>query len=141
MGEAESKAKKRVLPHWMREDEANVKKQCTKDVKRKKAASAKKCILYCMNEKELVDYALEIVNKGKKDEEIREEAEADTEYNEKEECRGTEEKPKTPLPEASHASQLTPPLSKEMAKDTAQAGGVSDEEDDPLKYVREIFFS
>ncbi|XP_040201597.1 cell cycle regulator of non-homologous end joining isoform X2 [Rana temporaria] len=58
-----SKAKKRVLPQWMTEDKVDTKKPFPTNVKRKKYRSPRKSTVYCMNEKELVDYALEIINK------------------------------------------------------------------------------
>ncbi|XP_077325308.1 cell cycle regulator of non-homologous end joining isoform X3 [Lithobates pipiens] len=133
----ESKAKKRVLPQWMTEDKVDTKEPFSRNVKRKKYRSPRKSTVYCMNEKELVDYALEIINKSKKEQ--GSEAETAIEGDEAESCKDRDEKPQTPS-EGAHSPKLAPSSPKKLSN-TNLPETLSDEEDDPLKYVREIFFS
>ncbi|XP_040201596.1 cell cycle regulator of non-homologous end joining isoform X1 [Rana temporaria] len=132
-----SKAKKRVLPQWMTEDKVDTKKPFPTNVKRKKYRSPRKSTVYCMNEKELVDYALEIINKSKK--EGGSEAETATQEDKVESCKDGDENPQTPS-EGTRSPKLTPSPPKKLSN-TNLPETLSDEEDDPLKYVREIFFS
>ncbi|XP_018423386.1 PREDICTED: modulator of retrovirus infection homolog [Nanorana parkeri] len=136
----ESKAKKRVLPQWMTEDKADAKKPFMREVKRKKGGSPRKCTVYCMNEKELVDCALEILSKSIKEQDHEVESEAAVEDYRGESCKDRDEEPQT-APEASRSPKRTSSPPKDLASNTAGAESLSDEEDDPLKYVREIFFS
>ncbi|XP_073477885.1 cell cycle regulator of non-homologous end joining [Aquarana catesbeiana] len=134
----ESKAKKRVLPQWMTEDKVDTKKPFSRNVKRKKYRSPRKSTVYCMNEKELVDYALEIINKSKKEQ--GGDAETVIERDEAESCKNRDEKPQTSS-EGTQSPKLTPSPPKKLSNTTNLPETLSDEEDDPLKYVREIFFS
>ncbi|KAJ1166473.1 hypothetical protein NDU88_006873 [Pleurodeles waltl] len=62
----ESKAKKRMLPTWMNETKTDGKECRSKRVKKKKKPllrSPKKQVVYCMNEAELVEVALEVLNR------------------------------------------------------------------------------
>ncbi|XP_075458673.1 cell cycle regulator of non-homologous end joining [Ascaphus truei] len=59
---AESGAKKRILPQWMTEEKAITAKLQAKELKRKKDTSPRTRTVYCMNEMELVEYALEVLN-------------------------------------------------------------------------------
>ncbi|KAM5172337.1 cell cycle regulator of non-homologous end joining isoform 1-T2 [Mantella aurantiaca] len=140
MEDDKSKVKKRVLPQWMREDKADTKKLFKKEVKRKKDRSPRKCTVYCMNEKELVDYALEILSKSKKERDNETETEAAIEGDKMKICEGRSEEPQTST-KASHSSKLTSSPPKDLTNSTALNESQSDDEDDPLKYVREIFFS
>ncbi|CAI9549610.1 unnamed protein product [Staurois parvus] len=123
----------------MMEDKAHTKKPLTRDVKKRKYRSPRKSTVYCMNEKELVDYALQILNKSKKDRGSEAETEASVEGDKVESYKDGDKKPQTP-PEASCSPKLTQSPPKNSSNTTLPET-VSDEEDDPLKFVREIFFS
>lgn len=141
---SESKAKKRMLPPWMSEAKADGKEDQSKRVKKKKPLirSPKKQVVYCMNEAELVEAALEVLSRNYKKEDTVEDmlkVESDPESP----SRPTElqassrtNKDTTHLPiENSPSSPLEPDLQNSGSRDPL------DEDDDPLKFVREIFFN
>ncbi|XP_072256271.1 cell cycle regulator of non-homologous end joining [Pyxicephalus adspersus] len=139
MDSNESKAKKRILPQWMTEDKPITKKPCASGVK-KKDRSPQKRTIYCMNEKELVDYALEILHKSKIEQDSELEAETDIEEEKtKDLCTDKDEISPT-SPEASCSQKLTLSRPKDLTNHSVLSNTKSDD-DDPLKYVREIFFS
>ncbi|KAM4746991.1 cell cycle regulator of non-homologous end joining isoform 2-T2 [Rhinophrynus dorsalis] len=133
----EPKVKRRVLPQWMREENANRNKtHSAVNLKRKKEFSPRKRTVYCMNEKELVEYALEVLNKDNRqmgnDVEISPETSTDVEA--KAEARTSPARPAC-VPE------ITPSPSKALQNNADVLGTHSDSDEDPLKFVREIFFS
>ncbi|XP_063786674.1 cell cycle regulator of non-homologous end joining isoform X2 [Pseudophryne corroboree] len=135
-------AKKRVLPPWMTEDKAKTKKLCTKHLKREKISPRKRTV-YCMDEKELVEYALEILNEVKTRSDIKKDAVEDTQEDEDKPAadKVSDEESPLPLEGSSRTLKSILPLSKDLRDSAAGPGTHSDEDDDPLKYVREIFFS
>ncbi|CAH2276631.1 Hypothetical predicted protein [Pelobates cultripes] len=97
--------------------------------------SSRNRTVYCLNEMELVDYAVEIINKSKKQ-------------------LGKEERNTKMIPEDVEIAETPPsPVSVSQSpklpvspatnyETTTMASGTYPEnDDDPLKFVREIFFS
>ncbi|XP_056425913.1 cell cycle regulator of non-homologous end joining [Hyla sarda] len=125
-----AEVKKRVLPSWMTDENSGSKKPRPAEVRRKKKTQVapRKRTLYCMNEKELMEFALEILNQNK------DKSDTEEKHNEiPEDKEDTEEKP--PISPASEELRTVPPL-PDVSEDPKE-----DSDDDPLKYVREIFFS
>uniref|UniRef100_A0A452IG67 Cell cycle regulator of NHEJ n=1 Tax=Gopherus agassizii TaxID=38772 RepID=A0A452IG67_9SAUR len=149
------KAKKRVLPPWMavREVEPRKTMSAVRAKRVKKQAVARTVTVYCMNEAELVDVALGVL------------AEVSTEacwsiFLPVQQfpnmslsscfCLGEQESQQTPMePQWSPASSGGASTARPDPRPCAQpdtSGCTSrtdteDDEDDALKYVREIFFS
>ncbi|XP_075066529.1 cell cycle regulator of non-homologous end joining [Mixophyes fleayi] len=141
MDGAESMVTKRVLPQWMTDDKADTKKLCTRDVKRRKEVSPRKRIVYCMNEKELVECALEILTEDKRQRDSEKKTAAIIQGDEPGADKEREEEPQIPPEGTSSFLKIIPPLSKDLGPSTTESGTHSDQDDDPIKYVREIFFS
>nr|XP_033806909.1 cell cycle regulator of non-homologous end joining isoform X3 [Geotrypetes seraphini] len=120
MDTAPENIKRRVLPRWMTESEDRSRAQAAKPKKRRKAeaqpknkCSSRTVTVYCMNEAELVGMALSVLN-------------------------SREEPAKSPMV----SSKVTEVSLKETACSSPRDGsGSQDEEEDPLKFVREIFFN
>ncbi|XP_069084045.1 cell cycle regulator of non-homologous end joining [Pleurodeles waltl] len=141
----ESKAKKRMLPTWMNETKTDGKECRSKRVKKKKKPllrSPKKQVVYCMNEAELVEVALEVLNRSYKKEDTVEnmlKVESDSDSPSvpaelQESSRTTKDTTHRPI-ENSPSSPLESDLQDFGSRDPL------DEDDDPLKFVREIFFN
>ncbi|XP_053318681.1 cell cycle regulator of non-homologous end joining-like [Spea bombifrons] len=135
MEEEESKEKKRVLPQWMTDAKSDSNR--ARDLKRKKVISPRKQPVYCMNEMELVACALEIINQGKR-------------FVDTEEVGLDEQSDDLPAgtPAGTSSTYIPPPTNKENPRSPIKGfrkptAGVrsDDDDDDPLKFVREIFFS
>ncbi|XP_077687760.1 cell cycle regulator of non-homologous end joining isoform X1 [Eretmochelys imbricata] len=138
------KAKKRVLPPWMavREVEPRKTRSAVRFKRAKKPAVARTVTVYCMNEAELVDVALGVLAENCKYKEMEGNIPSETE--------GEQEGQQTPTePQWSPASSggaSTPrpgpePHAQPDALGCASRTDTEDDEDDALKYVREIFFS
>ncbi|XP_044311297.1 cell cycle regulator of non-homologous end joining [Varanus komodoensis] len=137
MGSPEA-ARKRILPIWMTQKGVDPAQQTeTKSKRRKKAALARSETVYCMNEAELVDIALCILAencKGKGAEVTSSEDEV--------------QEPQHMLSDH-HSSSVsdinisgtgsTPP--KVLDALSSSENTKSEDDDDALKYVREIFFT
>ncbi|XP_066446424.1 cell cycle regulator of non-homologous end joining [Eleutherodactylus coqui] len=125
MDDAESKAKKRLLPSWMTEDSAACRGSRSSETRRRKTAPRRRTV-YCMNERELVECALEILDQGRERRDGEESTKAELQDHREDPVSDTDsqKKPLTPRP--------IPPSSDHPRKDS---------DDDALKYVREIFFS
>ncbi|KAM8974603.1 cell cycle regulator of non-homologous end joining [Pelodytes ibericus] len=134
MDEAESRLKKRVLPQWMTQETIN--RTAERGVKRTKVISPRKRTVHCMNERELVDYARKIISKSKIHLESEDEGVMQIHQEEK-----SEEPVTKPLHAVCRSRQTPPPPAKGFQTTAATSGAPSDSEDDPLKFVREIFFS
>ncbi|XP_030071318.1 cell cycle regulator of non-homologous end joining [Microcaecilia unicolor] len=150
MDAAHGNVKSRVLPHWMTasEDQSRAQAAKPKTWRRKANNQPEKCVqgqskcsswiftVYCMNEAELVGMALSILN-------------SDTGYNVPknsvflEEQR--EESTKSPMV-GNKVIEVSPPrkcptsLGETTCPSPRNGTGSQDEEDDSLKFVREIFF-
>ncbi|XP_044133834.1 cell cycle regulator of non-homologous end joining-like [Bufo gargarizans] len=133
MDDTESKIKKRVLPSWMIDDNSHPKKRCTTEAKgrKKTQGSSRNRTVYCMNEKELVECALEILNQGKVHRDIEEKNESELQEDKEDSSLDTDIDKKPVISPASDKPQTIPLSSDELKHDS---------DDDPLKYVREIFF-
>ncbi|XP_075715918.1 cell cycle regulator of non-homologous end joining [Rhinoderma darwinii] len=128
MDGAESRVKKRILPTWMTDDNSGPKKPRATETRKKTHVSSRKRTVYCMNEKELVECALEILSPGKAQRDLEERTKAEEEL-----CPDTDKNPL--IPPYPEKPKTIPPLSNNSDD------GMRDPDDDPLKYVREIFFS
>ncbi|XP_069822912.1 cell cycle regulator of non-homologous end joining isoform X2 [Dendropsophus ebraccatus] len=130
MDDAETKGKKRVLPSWMTDDNSGRKKpRPTEPRKKKTQVSPRRRTVYCMNEKELVECALEVLDQNKIQRDIETKAEP-AEYKE-DPSPDTDSEEKPPISPVAEKPRTIPPP-PEVSEDS---------DDDPLKYVREIFFS
>ncbi|KAM3926651.1 cell cycle regulator of non-homologous end joining isoform 2-T3 [Leptodactylus fuscus] len=136
MDDTESKVKKRVLPSWMTDDTSCPKKPCTAETttrrKKKTQVSGRKRTVYCMNERELLEYALEILSQGKAQGDIKEESQAELQEDKEEPSPDRDDEKKPPI---------SPGPEKPGPLPASPGDPKDDSDDDPLKYVREIFFS
>ncbi|XP_019370525.1 PREDICTED: modulator of retrovirus infection homolog [Gavialis gangeticus] len=137
-----STAKKRVLPSWMIAGVAEQRETMppARPKRRKKAAEAGTVTVYCMNEAELVTVALGILAENLKCKERE-----DKVLSENEEEQGCQQLQIDPQwSPATTSGSRTP---KSGTKPQTEALGCADrtvsedEDDDVLKYVREIFFT
>ncbi|XP_069484882.1 cell cycle regulator of non-homologous end joining [Ambystoma mexicanum] len=135
----DSKAKKRMLPVWMIGAGTDGKEDHAKKVKRRKKQaieSPMKQTVYCMNEEELVEAALEVLSRSYK------QNNAD-ENNVK--VKGDQGSPSASLEASLMSEDITVGDSPSSLLHTfLPRSGSQDpleEDDDPLKYVREIFFN
>lgn len=138
-----SGTKKRVLPSWMTAQAMENRKVPMQTPKRKRTAAVATArptgrTVYCMNETELVDVALGILIEGRKQEKAGELLGADK-----------PEGSPSPSPHTSSGSSseeeddapgpgLSPPNTAAGRRPEKEG---KEEEEDVLKYVREIFFS
>ncbi|OCT88092.1 cell cycle regulator of non-homologous end joining [Xenopus laevis] len=135
MENVESKVKKRVLPQWMTDGNGSTKTSSSSNVKRKKESSSpKRLTVYCMNEKELVECALEILNEEKRRDVSDMEAIAEA----SEDHQSEESQPTSPANETG-SPEVIPSTSK--AAETSPAEAETDSDNDALRLVREIFFT
>ncbi|KAG8438701.1 hypothetical protein GDO86_005043 [Hymenochirus boettgeri] len=138
MAKTETAVKKRVLPPWMTDSTASLKTSPPKKYKKKKvnsSGSSKTRTVYCMNEAELVECALEFL-KGENrlnamDMELVDERSEDQESE--------EEQQTSPITEFS-SPESKPSSSKEPKNSPKGWESHPDSDEDPLKLVREIFF-
>ncbi|XP_069619272.1 cell cycle regulator of non-homologous end joining [Ranitomeya imitator] len=127
MDAAGSAVKRRLLPSWMTDDNSAPKKPHSAEPRRRKtqvSVSSRKRTVYCMNERELVECALEVLSQSKVQRE--------------------EEKSKNEAASPSAGREETPPTAAGSEKPRTKPPSCNDSDDpddDPLKYVREIFFS
>ncbi|XP_067415804.1 cell cycle regulator of non-homologous end joining isoform X2 [Emydura macquarii macquarii] len=140
---AASEAKKRILPPWMaaRVVEPRKTMSAVRPKRRKKTPVARTVTVYCMNEAELVDVALGVLAEDCKYKETEENVPSENE--EEQECQ--QRRPEPPWSPASGDGASTPgpgpvPRAEPDALGSADRTD-SEDEDDALKYVREIFFS
>lgn len=159
-----SENKKRVLPSWMTAPVNERKVVSVKTAKRKQRAARQvgaatrapaTATVYCMNEAEMVDVALGILIESRKQERPweRPSLEATDKPQLSPPCSTS---PHTSSPESSQSSReeedsrsnspalgLSPPQGPEVSDSPCcrSPEGEEEEEEDPLKYVREIFFS
>ncbi|KAM7325580.1 cell cycle regulator of non-homologous end joining [Alexandromys fortis] len=156
MGSPKSENKKRVLPSWMTAPEDERRELSAKTPKRKRRAAVQEGVatrapatktVYCMNEAEMVDVALGILIEGQKQETASlvttDKLQLSPPYS---------ASPHTSSPgssseeegsgSSSPALDLSPSQGPE-ATDSPCSSSPKDEkeEEDVLKYVREIFFS
>ncbi|KAE8613335.1 hypothetical protein XENTR_v10007672 [Xenopus tropicalis] len=133
METVESKGKKRVLPEWMKEENVGTNISSTKNLKRKKEnSSPKRLTVYCMNERELVACALEILSEEKR-------------RNASDMAAITEASEDQQSGESQATSPANQTSSPEVVPSTSKAPTVpetdSDSDDDALRLIREIFFT
>ncbi|XP_028624265.1 cell cycle regulator of non-homologous end joining [Grammomys surdaster] len=153
-----SENKKRVLPSWMTDPVNERKVISVKTTKRKQTAAVRVGAatrasatetVYCMNEAEMVDVALGILIEGRKQEKPWEQLslEVPDKLQLSPPC-----SPHTSSPENSSEEEdsrnnspalgLSPPQGPEAADSLCSRSPEEEkEEEDELKYVREIFFS
>ncbi|XP_038243553.1 cell cycle regulator of non-homologous end joining isoform X3 [Dermochelys coriacea] len=138
------KAKKRVLPPWMavREVEPRKTTSAVRLKRAKKPAVARTMTVYCMNEAELVDVALGVLAENCKYKEMEGNVPSETEAEQE----GQQTPTKPQWSPASSGGASTPssgprPHAQPDALGCASRTDTEDDEDDALKYVREIFFS
>ncbi|XP_033018429.1 cell cycle regulator of non-homologous end joining isoform X2 [Lacerta agilis] len=136
-------AAKRILPAWMTKRVTEPAQQVgMKPKRRKKAALAKFETIYCMNEAELVDAALCIMAENC----MAKEAET-TSSDESQEPEQMLENPVCSSVSGSHQGRRTPNVGSKPPKELKDLGCSEktkceqEEEEDALKYVREIFFT
>ncbi|TFK03339.1 Cell cycle regulator [Platysternon megacephalum] len=134
------KAKKRVLPPWMAEREVEPRKtmSAVRAKRAKKPAVARTVTIYCMNEAELVDVALGVLAENCKYKEMEGNVPSETEGEQE----GQQTLTEPQWSPASSGGASTPrPHAQPDALGCASRTDTEDDEDDALKYVREIFFS
>ncbi|XP_077122903.1 cell cycle regulator of non-homologous end joining [Ranitomeya variabilis] len=128
MDAAGSAVKRRLLPSWMTADNSAPKKPHSAEPRKRKkevSVSSRKRTVYCMNERELVECALEVLSQSKVQ-------------------REDEEKSKKEAASPAAGREETPPTAAGSEKPRTKPPSCNDSDDpdnDPLKYVREIFFS
>ncbi|XP_053574949.1 cell cycle regulator of non-homologous end joining [Bombina bombina] len=132
---AESNTKKRVLPLWMTEDKAKNLRSPPKKPKKKEIFPRKRTV-YCMSEMELVEYALQILHesRGQKRNDV-------TIIPETSEESESEMEPNTLPSKATCSHVISTSPSKDLENNQLAPQTNYDSDDDPLKFVREIFFS
>uniref|UniRef100_A0A8C0GLY4 Uncharacterized protein n=1 Tax=Chelonoidis abingdonii TaxID=106734 RepID=A0A8C0GLY4_CHEAB len=147
------KAKKRVLPPWMaaREVEPRKTMSAVRAKRVKKPAVARTMTVYCMNEAELVDVALGVLAEVSTEacwsiflpkQQFPNEMEGNVPSETKEE----QESQQTPMepqwsPASSGGASTPRPCAQPDTSGCTSRTDTEDDEDDALKYVREIFFS
>ncbi|XP_055979950.1 cell cycle regulator of non-homologous end joining [Sorex fumeus] len=150
MEASESEPKRRVLPHWMTAQGSTPVARKPKKRKVVQPASAArhpaKRTVYCMSEAELVDVALGVLLEGRQQEAAP--APPGLEEADKSELGPTRSASLSPgsRSEDEDTRQDSPSPGRSRLPSGAPGGGESTcdesaEEDDALKYVREIFFS
>ncbi|CAN2387190.1 hypothetical protein PRIEUP_LOCUS8224 [Pristimantis euphronides] len=132
MDDPESKVKRRVLPCWMTAGNGSRGKSCTT---RSEKSPSRKRTVYCMNEKELVESALEILSQGRAQKDSEEKTKAVEPDSKADPFSDTDSEKKLPIFPAAKKPRTAPPSSDDS--DHPKKGS----DDDALKYVREIFFS
>ncbi|XP_032644498.1 cell cycle regulator of non-homologous end joining [Chelonoidis abingdonii] len=134
------KAKKRVLPPWMaaREVEPRKTMSAVRAKRVKKPAVARTMTVYCMNEAELVDVALGVLAENCKYKEM--EGNVPSETKEEQESQQTPMEPQW-SPASSGGASTPRPCAQPDTSGCTSRTDTEDDEDDALKYVREIFFS
>ncbi|XP_053262023.1 cell cycle regulator of non-homologous end joining [Podarcis raffonei] len=137
-------AAKRILPTWMTKRVTEPAQQAgMKPKRRKKAALAKFETIYCMNEAELVDAALCMMAENCK----AKEAEMTSSEDESQGPQQVLENPLCSSLSGSHQGRRTPSVGPKPPKELEALGCIEktkseeEEEEDALKYVREIFFT
>ncbi|XP_041531275.1 cell cycle regulator of non-homologous end joining [Microtus oregoni] len=156
MGSPKSENKKRILPSWMTAPEDERRELSAKTPKRKRRAAVQEGVatrapatktVYCMNEAEMVDVALGILIEGRKQETASlvttDKLQLSPPYS---------ASPHTSSPGSSSEEEGSGSSSPALDPSPSQAPEAADspcssspkeekEEEDVLKYVREIFFS
>nr|XP_020671143.1 modulator of retrovirus infection homolog [Pogona vitticeps] len=136
-------AKRRILPAWMAERAAEPAQEAEAKPKRRKMAALPRLeTVYCMNEAELVDIALCFLAENCKDKEMEAASSED-------EVPATQQVPVSHQRRAESGSDRTPSPTmgskppKEWCTLSGNKKAESEEkdDDDALKYVREIFFT
>ncbi|CAJ0949919.1 unnamed protein product [Ranitomeya imitator] len=163
MDAAGSAVKRRLLPSWMTDDNSAPKKPHSAEPRRRKtqvSVSSRKRTVYCMNERELVECALEVLSQVLR-REGSEPLEGAAVHNGvigvttprlqqgalpyiMSKVQREEEKSKNEAASPSAGREETPPTAAGSEKPRTKPPSCNDSDDpddDPLKYVREIFFS
>ncbi|XP_042325725.1 cell cycle regulator of non-homologous end joining isoform X2 [Sceloporus undulatus] len=141
MGSPEA-AKKRILPMWMMKKAAQpVQEAEIKPKRRKKSAAVGSETVYCMNEAELVDMALCILAENSKSKEANISSSEDKDPEPQQAMTNHHESPMSDSnrdPSPAVGSKFPKGLDALSCCETTKS---EDDDDDALKYVREIFFT
>ncbi|XP_073506318.1 cell cycle regulator of non-homologous end joining [Phyllobates terribilis] len=133
MDGTDAAVKRRRLPPWMTDETSGPKKPRSAEPRRRKAqvcsVSSRRRTVYCMNEQEVVESALEVLSQSKVQREGEKKSKAEEDTKEASPETGREKKP--PTSAGSEEPRNRPPSCNDS----------DDPDNDPLKYVREIFFS
>ncbi|XP_060101255.1 cell cycle regulator of non-homologous end joining [Heteronotia binoei] len=134
-------AKKRILPSWMNRTAEPAQKQPEVRRKRRKKVWPRTETVYCMNEAELIDAALCILAEKCKGKEA---AITSSEDEAQEPQQVVADPQRTSLSRSDGAGAQSPgtrsKTPNKLETSASNENTKSDEDDDALKYVREIFF-
>nr|XP_056703489.1 cell cycle regulator of non-homologous end joining [Euleptes europaea] len=136
-------AKKRILPAWMTERMTEpAQKWAEVRRKRRKKVWARTETIYCMNEAELVDAALCVLAEKCKGKEV-EITSSEDEAQEPRQVMADPQRTSVSVSDGtgaqSHGTEFKTP--NKLLASACNEKTKSDEDDDALKYVREIFFT
>ncbi|XP_054844950.1 cell cycle regulator of non-homologous end joining [Eublepharis macularius] len=135
-------AKKRILPVWMMEKIAvPARKLAEGRTKRRKKVWTRTETVYCMNEAELVDAALCILAEKCKDREVESASSEDEAQDPLQVVADPLRNSVSRCDSTGSRSPATSPKAPDKREASACSEKTKSEDDDALKYVREIFFS